>query len=203
MKHLKKYILMAILGYLVAVLAVGGRLHKVRAERDTAQRNTSALMDEVERYRIKDSAQVARAGVLELRLSDYKRMRAEDAEMIKSLRTQNRRLNDVTKIQASTIINLRGTMRDSVVHTVERTDTLRCIDVEDRWFELHGCTDGTGEFFGRLETWDSLTIIETTRYKRFLGFLWRTKRIKDRKIDVVNKNPHTIIGGIERISIIN
>lgn len=53
------------------------------------------------------------------------------------------------------------------------------------------------EFTGTFENRDSLLVAETVKYKRFLGFLWKTSKVKDRKVDVVSKNPHTKILGVE------
>jgi hypothetical protein len=44
-------------------------------------------------------------------------------------------------------------------------------------------------------------IVETVQYKRFWGFLWKTKKIKNREIDVVSKNPATKILGVEFVTI--
>ena len=57
---------------------------------------------------------------------------------------------------------------------------------------------GSG-FSGTLEVRDSLLVVETVQRKRFLGFLWKTKRVKSREIDVVSKNPYTDIVGVESI----
>ena len=56
-------------------------------------------------------------------------------------------------------------------------------------------------FEGRLEVRDSLIIVESVKYKRFLGFLWKTNKVKNRQIDVVSKNPHTKIVGTELVVI--
>lgn len=48
---------------------------------------------------------------------------------------------------------------------------------------------------------DSLVIGVTTEYKRFLGFLWRTKKIKSQKVYAISKNPHTTITNVECVNI--
>lgn len=104
-------------------------------------------------------------------------------------------------MQAATITELRGNVRDSVIYVDKIvTDTLRRIDIYDRWFRLSGCIKDS-VFTGRFESTDSLVIATTTEYKRFLGFLWRTNKVKNREVDVVSKNPHTKIVGIEYIEI--
>ena len=56
-------------------------------------------------------------------------------------------------------------------------------------------------FSGKIITRDSLLITESVQYKRFLNFLWKTKRIKKREFDIVSKNPYTKITGFEVITI--
>lgn len=101
-----------------------------------------------------------------------------------------------------TIANLKGQVRDSIVYKYEFIrDTVRHINVCDQWIKLHGIVYDDGLFDGTLEVIDSIAIVETVRYKRFLGFLWKTKRIKHRDVDVVNKCPYTQITGLESIVI--
>ena len=127
----------------------------------------------------------------------------KDAELIKTLQTKNRDLEAVTTAQMETIIELRGTVRDSIVYLPGDTVTtvLRCVDIVEPWFELHGCAKPDGQFTGTHINRDSLLIVETVQYKRWLGFLWKTKKIKNREIDVVSKNPATHILGVEFVTI--
>ena len=129
--------------------------------------------------------------------------RASDAELIKTLQTQNRELERVTTTHMETITELRATVRDSVVYLPGDTVTtvLRCVDIVEPYFELHGCATPDGQFTGTHINRDSLLIVETVQYKRWLGFLWKTKKIKNREIDVVSKNPATKILGVEFVTI--
>ena len=58
-----------------------------------------------------------------------------------------------------------------------------------------------GEFTGTFVNRDSVLIVATVQYKRFLNFLWKTKKVKNREIDIISKNPHTKIMGVEYIEI--
>ena len=160
-------------------------------------------MQEVSRYQTKDSLNAAKVGVLELKLSEFEKYRASDAELIKTLQTKNRELERVTTTQMETINELRATVRDSVVYLPGDTVTtvLRCVDIVEPYFELHGCATPDGQFTGTHINRDSLLIVETVQYKRWLGFLWKTKKIKNRQIDVVSKNPATKILGVEFVTI--
>ena len=179
------------------------KIEKLTDERNRYRGNTETLLQDVETYKTKDSLNAAKVGVLELKLSEFERYRASDAELIKNLQTKNRELERVTTTQMETINELRATVRDSVVYLPGDTVTtvLRCVDIVEPWFELHGCATPDGQFTGTHINRDSLLIVETVQYKRFWGFLWKTKKIKNREIDVVSKNPATKILGVEFVTI--
>lgn len=179
------------------------KIEKLTDERNRYRGNTETLLQDVETYKTKDSLNAAKVGVLGLKLSEFEKYRASDAELIKTLQTKNRELEAVTTAQMETITKLRGTVRDSVVYLPGDTVTtvLRCVDIVEPYFELHGCATPDGQFTGTHINRDSLLIVETVQYKRWLGFLWKTKKIKNREIDVISRNPHTKIMGVEYIEI--
>lgn len=178
------------------------KIEKLTDERNRYRGNTETLLQDVETYKTKDSLNAAKVGVLELKLSEFERYRASDAELIKNLQTKNRELEAVTTAQMETITQLRGTVRDSIVYLPGDTVTtvLRCIEYSDKWVDFDGCIINN-TFSGKIITRDSLLITESVQYKRFLNFLWKTKRIKNREFDIVSKNPHTKITGFEVITI--
>ena len=179
------------------------KIEKLTDERNRYRGNTETLLQDVETYKTKDSLNAAKVGVLELKLSEFEKYRARDAELIKTLQTKNRELEAVTTAQMETITKLRGTVRDSIVYLSGDTTTivLKCVDISDPWFSLKGCTTPDGEFTGTFVNRDSILVAATVQYKRFLGFLWKTKKIKNREIDVISRNPHTKIMGVEYIEI--
>lgn len=179
------------------------KIEKLTDERNRYRGNTETLLQDVETYKTKDSLNAAKVGALELKLSEFEKYRASDAELIKTLQTKNRELEAVTTAQMETITKLRGTVRDSIVYLPGDTTTivLKCVDISDPWFSLKGCTTPDGEFTGTFVNRDSILVAATVQYKRFLGFLWKTKKIKNREIDVISRNPHTKIMGVEYIEI--
>lgn len=204
---MKKYLIIAAIALAVAAVVTiwvqRSRINTLTGERDKYRTNTETLLQDVSRYQTKDSLNAAKVGVLELKLSDFEKYRASDAELIKTLQTKNRELERVTTTQMETINELRATVRDSVVYLPGDTVTtiLRCVDIVEPYFELHGCATPDGQFTGTHINRDSLLIVETVQYKRWLGFLWKTKKIKNREIDVVSKNPATKILGVEFVTI--
>lgn len=204
---MKKYLIIAAIALAVSAVVTiwvqRSRINTLTGERDKYRTNTETLLQDVSRYQTKDSLNAAKVGVLELKLSEFEKYRASDAELIKTLQTKNRELERVTTTQMETINELRANVRDSVVYLPGDTVTtvLRCVDIVEPYFELHGCATPDGQFTGTHINRDSLLIVETVQYKRWLGFLWKTKKIKNREIDVVSKNPATKILGVEFVTI--
>lgn len=203
---MKKYLIIAAIALAVAAVVTiwvqRSRINQLTGERDKYRTNTETLLQDVSRYQTKDSLNAAKVGVLELKLSEFEKYRASDAELIKTLQTKNRELEAVTTAQMETITKLRGTVRDSVVYLPGDTVTtvVRCIEYSDKWVDFDGCIKNN-TFSGKIITRDSLLITETVQYKRFLNFLWKTKRIKNREFDIVSKNPNSKITGFEVITI--
>lgn len=202
---MKKYLIWAaiILAVAAALWVQHAKIKRLTDERDKYRSNTEILLQDVKTYQTKDSLNAIKVGNLELSLAEYKKYRADDLALIKTLQAKNRDLERVTTTQMETINELRATVRDSVVYLPGDTVTtvLRCIDIVEPWFELHGCTTPAGVFTGTHINRDSLLIAETVQYKRFWGFLWKTRKIKNREIDVVSKNPATRILGVEFVTI--
>lgn len=202
---MKKYLIIA--AVIVAFATIIGwqqsRIKSLTADRDKYRSNTETLLQDIKTYQTKDSLNAAKVGNLTLKVSEYEKYRADDAALIKTLQTKNRDLQRVTTAQLETINQLRGTVRDSIVYLPGDTVTtvLRCVDIVEPWFELHGCATPAGDFTGTHINRDSLLIAETVQYKRFWGFLWKTNKVKNREIDVVSKNPATTILGVEFVTI--
>lgn len=201
---MKKYIILAaiIMAVAAAFWFQQKRINNLTEERDKYRSNTEILLQDVKTYQTKDSLNAIKVGNLELSLAEYKKYRADDLALIKTLQAKNRDLERVTTTQMETINELRATVRDSVVYLPGDTVTtvLRCIEYSDKWVDFDGCIINN-TFSGKIITRDSLLITETVQYKRWLGFLWKTKRIKNREFDIVSKNPHTKITGFEVITI--
>ena len=201
---MKKYLILAaiILAVVAAFWVQHVKIKRLTEERDRYRSNTEILLQDVKTYQTRDSLNAIKVGNLELTLAEYKKYRADDLALIKTLQAKNRDLERVTTTQMETINELRATVRDSVVYLPGDTVTtvLRCIEYSDKWVDFDGCIINN-TFSGKIITRDSLLIAETVQYKRWLGFLWKTKKIKNREIDVVSKNPATRILGVEFVTI--
>ena len=161
---MKKYLILAaiILAVAAAFWVQQSRIKRLTDERDKYRSNTETLLQDVRTYQTKDSLNAAKVGNLELKLSEYKKYRADDAALIKSLQTKNRDLQRVTTAQMKTINELRANVRDSIVYLPGDTVTtvLRCIEYSDKWVDLDGCIINN-TFSGKIITRDSLLITES------------------------------------------
>lgn len=176
------------------------RIDSLTKEREKYRNNTEALLEDVERYRVLDSLSGARVESLELTVKEYERHRAEDARLIKALKAKNRDLAAIASTQTQTNIALQTIARDTVVIRDSVEVKAKSVYCGDPWYDFRGVLAGE-EFTGELVCRDSLLVAETVKRGRFLGFLWKTKRIRDRRLDVVSRNPHTEIRSVEHIVI--
>lgn len=198
MRWLKIGIAAAVVAILCLLVIQQRQIHKLTGERDRYKSNTETLLSDVEFYRVRDSLSAARVLALELTKSEYERFRAEDAALIRQLVKKNRDLAAVNKTQTATIIELQSRPRDTTIIRDSIMIPAVAVHCGDAWFDFSGVLTDK-EFTGRLEHRDSLLLIESVRYKRFL--FWKTKRIKERQLDCVSKSPHNSILGLEHIVI--
>lgn len=190
-----------ILAAAIAFLLMNREIQQLTAERDRYKGNTAALLSDVEIFKMRDSLNAARVESLQLTIKEFERFRASDAELIRELKARNRDLSAVNTTQSQTIIDLRATPSDTVI-IVRDSIVTPAVSVHcgDAWFDFDGLLT-KDQFTGTLKNRDSLLLAETVKYKRFLGFLWKTNKVQDRQLDVVSKNPHTQILGIEHVVI--
>jgi len=190
-----------ILAAAIAFLLMNREIQQLTAERDRYKGNTAALLSDVEIFKMRDSMNAARVESLQLTIKEFERFRADDAELIRELKARNRDLSAVNTTQSQTIIDLKATPRDTVIIVRDSIVTPAvAVHCGDAWFDFDGLLT-KDQFTGTLANRDSLLLAETVKYKRFLGFLWKTKRVQDRRVDVVSQNPHTKILGVEHVVI--
>lgn len=198
---MKRYVvIVAILMALMAIEIVmkDRKISVLTEERDRYKSNTETLLADCQQYQVRDSLHAARVGTLELTLKEFQKYRAEDAALVRELTAKNRDLDALSKAQASMIIELHSAPKDTVIKRDSIYISAKKVHCGDEWYSFDGLLTDT-EFTGTMQSWDELLLTETVRYKRFL--FWKTKRVKDRRLDAVSKNPHTTITGLEHIVI--
>ena len=164
----------------------------ISQDRDLYKRNmNSALMECVE-WKTKDSLSAAKNATLNLKISELERYRIDDINQINQLKKKNEELNNLIKNSSKTEIKIITQLKDTVIYK----DTVKYFNWNDNWTSVKGLIQKDTVDLN-ISNSDSLVISVATKYKRFLGFLWKTKKIKDQNVYVVSKNPHTTITNIE------
>lgn len=193
---------------LSTIFALSASLRTVKADRDVQRKNVETLFSSVETYKVQDSLQAATIGDLQLTLSQYKQFRAEDAQLIESLKVDNKRLQGVVTTQTEAYYKHTAILRDSVKRLETRTtnngrDTIKvpiivkAANFEDKWHTLNIEIDGDSLNY-ILRTRESLVITNHIIPKRFLWFRFGCKEVRT---DVVSKNPYVEEISLESITI--
>ena len=202
----KAYIIAAgILIILIAIIvALSARLKNVKADRDVQRKNVETLFTSVESYKVQDSLQAATIGDLQLTLKQYKQFRAEDAQLISSLKVDNKRLQGVVTTQTESYYQHTAALRDSVKMLITKVPDsikvpiiVKTANFSDAWHSLNIVIDGDSLNY-RLRTKESLIITNHVVPKRFLWFKFGCKEVRT---DVVSKNPYVESISLESITI--
>ena len=200
-------IAVAILAFVLAF----HKIHKLKEENTRLLSNQEILltqkqttMAESQAYKVSDSLNAAKVSELQFTLKEYKKYRAQDLQLIEQLKVKKSDLQKVIDSQMETINSLSAKLNDSIrIDTIANiVDTLKCFDYKSKWTDVSGCIDLKHDSINlQIKNRESLKIVETVVYKRFLGFLWKTNKVKDRQVDVVSKNPNTTITNLDYVSI--
>ena len=210
---MKKIIIkIAIIASVILALAlVFHKIHKLKEENIRLLGNQEILLTEKQSvmaksqtYKVSDSLNAAKVSELQFTLKEYKKYRAQDLQLIEQLKVKKSDLQKVINSQIQTINNLSVKFNDSVrIDTIiGKADTLKCFNYKSKWTDISGCIDLKHNSVSlQIKNRESLKIVETVVYKRFLGFLWKINKIKNRQVDVVSENPNTIITNLDYVNI--
>lgn len=192
-------IAVAILILLAVISVQGHRIDTLKEECAIGEQNARLLLTEVDTWRTRDSLSTARSEALQLQLKQYEQYRAKDKALIEELLHKKEDLERVVDTQSRSIYELQAAPKDTVIIIDSIAVPAQSITIRDRWFSLDGVVT-SDSFLGTIQTRDSLLIIETVQYGRFLW--WKTNKVKHRTHSVVSRNPHTTIEGFEVIELI-
>lgn len=177
---------------------------RLKSNQEILLTENQIIMAESQKYRVSDSLSAVRVSELEFTLKEYKRYRSDDLKLIKQLKAGKSDLQKIITSQSETINTLSAKLNDSirVDTTTNLVDTLKCFDYKSKWTDVRGCIDLKKDTVNlQINNREALKVVETVTYKRFLGFLWKTSKVKSRQVDIVSENPNTEIMNCEYISI--
>lgn len=190
---------------IVLLIALGLSVRQLcfyKNETKIQESNISALIQSVEQYRVQDSLQAASVSELQLTLNQYKQYRQEDAEIINSLKVDNKRLNSIITTQTESYYTGIAALRDSIRMIKDESgevieQPVKVAEIENKWHYLKVVLSDSLEY--ELKTNESLIVVNHIVPKRFL---WIFKfGVKEIKTDVVSKNPNTKKISVETINI--
>lgn len=166
--------------------------------------NETTLLSNAESYRVNDSLSAVHINQLQLSLSQFEKYRTEDQALIKSLRVDNKGLQDIITSTFETNRKLQLKLKDSLrVDTITQyIDTLKCFSFKDSWTALSGCFHKDTTTFS-IQNIDSLISVTNVERKRFLFFKLPVKWFgyRSKQATILSKNPYTTISHIEYITI--
>lgn len=194
------FLVISFLILLAVIVLQGVFLSRVSGEKARYKSNAETLMSDVKIYKTKDSLSAIEADALRLTIDEFKKHREEDVATIKSLNLRIRNLSALTRTQSATIVELSTKAKDTLIQAKLDTIPALALHCGDKWYNFDGLLVGR-EFSGVIKMRDSLLVAETIEYKRFLGFLWRTNKVKRRSVNVVSKNPYCDIIGTDYVVI--
>lgn len=202
---MKKYIILSIIVAFTVLSAIVGvqcsRIKSISADRDRLNTNQNTLLSAVDTFKVADSLNAIKVKRLNLTVGEYKKYRSEDLKTIKLLTKDVKRLQQVGTINTETNYKFKTDVKDSTVfHNTLVIDSLQCARFSNKWLDFIGCYNQKKEFEGIIQSRDSLIYEEHIIPKRFLGFLWKYG-CKERRQNIISKNPYTKIVSAEFITI--
>ena len=153
-------------------------------------------MDSLHKYKVADSLNAIHISNIELSLKQYKRLRADDAKLIKRLKAD--KLTAVVNPETVIKYKIKTQLKDSIIYR----DTVKAISYHDSWNLVTGYfTKDSANL--NIQSKDELLITKSIERKRFLGIKLNPKWFGYRKLqlNIVSKNPNCTISNIEYIEL--
>ena len=198
---MKKVIIIVALALLAlfTISYLKNSVDRLKEENERLTSNTELLLADIETYKINDSISVATTDRLYLTIEQLEQSLQSDKRIIEQLTKKNYDLENMVASQSKTIYELYAVPKDTAIVIDTTIISANNIVIHDKWFDFEGLLY-EDSFVGTFESRDSLLLLESVKYKRFLFI--KTKKIKDRNYSIVSKNPHSTILGFDVISII-
>lgn len=200
---MRKYVVLTAAFALVWVVFQTGikQRAKIRELSEEVKRkalNIDILENTANYYQVEGDQKAAEVLGLRLKIDEYKALRSKELAEINKLKIKGRELESVISMAESAKVFIEVPIIDSVFvyRDIKKDTILKCLNFKDPWVYISGCIDDK-KLNGEVIFTDSLLIVESYKRKKFLGFLWKTKKIINRKIDVTRASPYTEFSNIE------
>lgn len=193
---MNKYIIPLMILIVISIGLTEYKLFTLSSENVRLKISQKALLDSTNHYKVLDSLNAIKIASLSLSLSDYKKYRAEDYEVVKEL-TKHEKLSSAQSVQSKTTQVITTTVHDTVY-----CDTVKAFNYKSKYIDVDGLIwpDSVQLIIANRE---ELIITQSLEKKKFLGirlpiWLFGQKRVNVR---VVSKNPNTQIINSEFVNI--
>jgi|GEM_PF-2088452 hypothetical protein len=215
-RRIYTFVILLFIGLATCVFLMSKHITTLKNECDKYKSNEKALIAQTKTYKTKDSLNAATAYEVQLKFDEYKKAHPDEKEHIDEV-TKGRSLQAVVSVQGNTKVPVKIPLKDTVINKkdtlsvknstpsvkkdtiIATKDTVQTIKSYTQWYSIDGIIDKS--FTGYIGFNESLQIYITVQYKRFLGFLWHTSKVKNRKVDVVSLNPYSKITNVEYTTI--
>ncbi len=190
------YLSLAVLLLGMAVAFLWQRNNYLKGERDRYRGNTEALLTDMKRIRLNSTTMAVDANTLRLRVDEYKRLRAEDAEKIKRLGVKIKNLEAAARHE----IEVAGPIDAAVRDTVVIRDTVPLLRQKVEMITPHIRLTGlieAGRLTGEIRVPVTLNQAVWVEYKGW----WFWKRVKAVHQTISSNNPYVDIRYSEYIQI--
>lgn len=191
---MKKLLVYLVIVLIAASSSISYLYKEEKEERKRLGANQTALLENMRRYKTKDSLNVVSIQKLTLTKQEFEQHNAELAERIKDLGIKVKRLQSVTSTGTTTTTVIRTQMKDSIVYRDKDKlvrDTLQCLEYISPYLMIDACIDH-GEFAGLVVSKDTLDQFVHRVPKEILFKLIKfgTKGIRQ---EIYSRNPYSEI----------
>ena len=186
---MKKWMIGTMLVLLMAALVGWYQYGKVKDEAERLEQNQSALLSEVEHFKTESGKNAAAVKMLTLSRDEAEKECQELGEVIDDLNVKLKRVEEATKTETKTEVQIKTIVKDSIVYVDSSAVRVKAFGWKDNWTKINGYLHGDSANI-KIENNDSLYMVVHRVPKKWWFFRWGTKEIK---VNVVNTNPHTTI----------
>ena len=197
-----------VLSYII-ILCIFGIMYscnkKIKDDRDRLKSNQETLLKENETYKTKLGLYAVKTSDLEFTLSEFKKYRKEDYDVIQKLNLEKKGLQSIISANMETISRLQLALKDSTIikDTVLKTEiTVKSFEYKSKWIDIKGYV-GDSLYIEHIKNRERLKIAMHKVPKKFL-FIKLPISIfgfKDNQLDIISLNPNTKIDSVEYINI--
>lgn len=157
-----------------------------------------SLLDSLEHFKINDSLNAVTTKSLYLTINDLKKYRADDYNLIKSLKSK------IGSNETKTIIKpvIENHTKFTTLYDTVYLDSIKSFKYNNKWTDLKG-TVYKDSIHIDIKNKEELIITENLIKKKFLFFKLPVKLFgyKSKNISVISKNPNTNVIKVEYVNI--